>query len=83
MKEMILTLIEKNDMENLEALFAGAEETEILYAFNDLSSKYKEIVFRLLSQKHALRIFFVGMCMFAKVVGSASMHSTEKTAAAA
>ena len=57
MKEMILTLIEKKDMENLKILLATAEEIEILYAFNDLTSEDKVIVFRLLSKNHALHIF--------------------------
>jgi len=57
MKEMILTHIENQDMENLKIMLAGAEEMEFLHAFNGLTSEVQVIVFRLLAKDHALRVF--------------------------
>jgi len=55
--EKILEYINNRDMNGLKELLAGAEEMEILYAFNDLSSEDQVIVFRLLTKDHALELF--------------------------
>ena len=55
--EKILEYINNKDMEGLKTLLISAEEMEILYAFNDLSSEDQVIVFRLLSKDHALELF--------------------------
>jgi len=57
LKDKILTLIENKDMESLKILLAGAEELEIIHAFNDLTAEEVVIVFRLLAKDHALLIF--------------------------
>ena len=57
LNEKILTYIENKNMEKLKTLLANAEEMEILYAFNDLSSDEQVIAFRLLAKDKALSIF--------------------------
>jgi len=57
LQERILAYIENRDMEGLKSVLASAEDMEILYAFNDISSEEQVIIFRLLAKDHALRIF--------------------------
>ena len=57
LKEKISSYIENKDMESLKNLLAGAEDMEILYTFNDISSEEQVIAFRLLAKDKALSIF--------------------------
>jgi magnesium transporter len=56
-RERILGYIKARDMEGLKALLFGAEDMEILFAFNDLTDEEQVIVFRLLSKDAALGLF--------------------------
>lgn len=57
LQEKILSYIESKDMESLKSLLTDAEDKEILYAFNDISSEDQVIIFRLLAKDSALSIF--------------------------
>lgn len=57
LQEKISTCFEHKDMEGLKILLSEAEDMEILYAFNDLTSEEQVIMFRLLSKDKALHIF--------------------------
>lgn len=57
LQEKISACFEHKDMEGLKALLSEAEDMEILYAFNDLTSEEQVIMFRLLSKDKALHIF--------------------------
>ena len=55
--ERILELLANKDMERLKQLLAAAEDLEIIFALNDLSSNEQVIVFRLLAKDMALQVF--------------------------
>jgi len=56
-KDLILSQIAENKLEDLKILLSNAEQMELLYIFNELTEKEQVIVFRLLAKPMALMLF--------------------------